>query len=153
MRFDTTTLGSAEHDRPDQQHDVVERDARRILLAEDDSAFRYLLATTLRGDGYQVVGVANGIDLMDVLGDSLSPDSPVAGFDLVLSDIRMPGWSGLGALAAVHRQPGMPPFLLFTAFGDDETHRRARELGALALLDKPFDIDELRRLVEQALGD
>jgi CheY-like chemotaxis protein len=128
-------------------------DTRCILLAEDDSSFRYLLASSLRNDGYQVVAVATGVDLMDVLGDSLSSDSLVAGFDLVLSDIRMPGWSGLGALATVHNHPGMPPFILFTAFGDDETHRRAHELGALALLDKPFDIDELRRLVAQVLGD
>jgi CheY-like chemotaxis protein len=133
---------------------LADRDnsTRRILLAEDDSSFRYLLASVLRGDGYQVIAVSSGIDLLDVLGDSLSEDSSMAAFDIVLSDVRMPGWTGLGALATVGRHPGMPPFILFTAFGDDETHRRARELGAVALLDKPFDIDELRRLVARALG-
>jgi CheY-like chemotaxis protein len=125
----------------------------RILLAEDDSSLRYLLARSLRNDGYQVVAVASGVDLMDVLSDSLSPSSPVAGFDLVLSDIRMPGWQGLGTLASFRGRSGMPPFILFTAFGDDETHRRARELGALTLIDKPFDIDDLRGLVAQVLGN
>jgi DNA-binding response OmpR family regulator len=127
--------------------------ARRILLAEDDSSLRFLLAQALRGDGYLVVAAANGLELMDVLSDSLSPDSPVARFDLVLSDIRMPGWPGLGALTRVRGHPAMPPFILFTAFGDDETHRHALELGALTLLDKPFDIDELRELVADILRD
>ena len=129
------------------------RDGRRILLAEDDSSFRYLLASTLRQDGYQVVAVATGVDFLDVLDDSLSRDSPMAGFDLVLSDVRMPGWRGLGTLASFPGRPGMPPIILFTAFADEEMHRRALELGALALLDKPFDIEDLRGLVAGVLDN
>ena len=124
----------------------------RLLLAEDDGPFRFLLTSALRNDGYQIVAVSNGVDLMDILGDSLSPDGTFAAFDLMLSDLRMPGWPGLEALATVGRNPGMPPFILFTAFGDEETHRRAREIGALTLLDKPFDIDYLRELAAQVLG-
>jgi CheY-like chemotaxis protein len=124
---------------------------RHVLLAEDDGAFRYLLAQVLRNDGYHVVAVSNGVDLMDILGDSLSSDGTFARFDLVLSDLRMPGWPGLDALAKFGQSPGMPPLILFTAFGDEETHRRALELGALTLLDKPFDVDYLRELVAQVL--
>jgi CheY-like chemotaxis protein len=123
----------------------------RLLLAEDDSSFRYLLASALRRDGHQVVAVANGLDLTDLLGDSLHSDGSVAPFDLVLSDICMPGWPGLEALARVGMHPNMPPFILFTAFGDEDVHRRAAEMGALTLLDKPFDIDYLREIVAQAL--
>jgi CheY-like chemotaxis protein len=125
---------------------------RRLLLAEDDGPFRYLLTSALRNDGYQIVAVSNGVDLMDILGDSLSPDGTFAPFDLVLSDLRMPGWPGMEALAEVGRNPGMPPFILFTAFGDEDTHKRALEIGALTLLDKPFDIDYLRELAAQVLG-
>jgi CheY-like chemotaxis protein len=124
---------------------------RRLLLAEDDGPFRYLLASALRQDGYEVLAVANGVDLIDILEDSLSRESPIASFDLVLSDLRMPGWPGLEALAKFGANPGMPPFILFTAFGDEETHERARAIGAVALLDKPFDIDELRAVVVQVL--
>ncbi|MBN2573638.1 MAG: response regulator [Deltaproteobacteria bacterium] len=127
------------------------RCGRRILLAEDDGSFRYLLARTLRKDGYRIITVATGVDLVDILSDSLSSDSSVGRFDLVLSDVRMPGWQGISALAGFRGHPDMPPFILFTAFGDEETHRRALELGALALLDKPFDIDDLRGLVAEAL--
>jgi len=70
----------------------------------------------------------------------------------MLSDLRMPGWPGLEALAKVGQNPGMPPFILFTAFGDEDTHKRALEIGALTLLDKPFDIDYLRELAAQVLG-
>lgn len=124
---------------------------RRILLAEDDGSFRFLLASSLRKDGYEIVTVSTGVDLLDVLTGSLSPQA-TARFDLVLSDIRMPGWQGLEALARVRGHPAMPPLILFTAFGDSETHRYAREIGALALLDKPFDIEELRELVANVLA-
>jgi CheY-like chemotaxis protein len=125
---------------------------RRLLLAEDDGPFRFLLTMALRKDGYQIVAVSNGVDLLDILGDSLSQDGTLAPFDLVLSDLRMPGWPGLEALAKVGRNPGMPPFILFTAFGDEDAHRRALEIGALTLLDKPFDIDYLRELAAQVLS-
>ena len=146
------TFRSEDQPRAAGRHVGESRVGRRILLAEDDSSFRYLLAALLRRDGYQVVSVATGVDLMDLLFDSLSKDSPVPGFDLVLSDIRMPGWPGLDALSSLRYVPGMPPLILFTAFGDPETRWRAREIGALALLDKPFDLDEMRRLVAKALG-
>ena len=124
---------------------------RRLLLAEDDGPFRFLLTSALRQEGYQIVAVANGVDLMDILGDSLSPDGTFAAFDLVLSDLRMPGWPGLEALATFGQNPRMPPFILFTAFGDEDTHKRAREIGAITLLDKPFDIDYLREIAAHVL--
>jgi CheY-like chemotaxis protein len=132
--------------RPDAKT-AIRVEPRHLLLAEDDGPFRFLLSQVLRNDGYHVVAVSNGVDLMDILGDSLSPDGTFARFDLVLSDLRMPGWPGLDALAKMARNPGMPPLILFTAFGDEDTHKRALELGALTLLDKPFDVDYLRELV------
>jgi CheY-like chemotaxis protein len=124
----------------------------RLLLAEDDGAFRYLLSSALRADGHQVITVSTGVDLLDVLTDSMSPNDDCPAFDLVLSDLRMPGWPGLESLARIAGNPSMPPFILFTAFGDQATHRRALEIGALTLLDKPFDLDYLRELVAQVLN-
>jgi CheY-like chemotaxis protein len=83
--------------------------------------------------------------------DAMSPSEDWPTFDLVLSDLRMPGWPGLEAMARIARNPSMPPFILFTAFGDETTHRRALEIGALTLLDKPFDLDYLKDLVAQVL--
>ena len=153
----TTTRETSASDRISMRKAREEQTVRslgphRLLLAEDDGPFRFLLTSALRKDGYQIVAVSNGVDLMDILGDSLSRDGTFAPFDLVLSDLRMPGWPGMEALAKVGRNPGMPPFILFTAFGDEETHKRALEIGALILLDKPFDIDYLRELAAQVLG-
>ena len=153
----TTTRDTSASDRiltrKARREETVRRlGPHRLLLAEDDGPFRFLLTSALRKDGYQIIAVSNGVDLMDILGDSLSPDGTFSAFDLMLSDLRMPGWPGLEALAKVGRNPGMPPFILSTAFGDEDTHRRALEIGALTLLDKPFDIDYLRELAAQVLG-
>ena len=90
--------------------------------------------------------------MVDILGDSFGPESTCPAFDLVLSDVRMPGWPGIEGLARIGQNPAMPPFILFTAFGDEDTHERASEIGAITLLDKPFDIDYLRELVAQVIG-
>lgn len=124
----------------------------RLLLAEDDGELRYLLASALRADGHNVVAVATGVDLLDVLADSMDSAEDCPAFDLVLSDLRMPGWPGLEALARIATNPSMPPFILFTSFGDEETRRRALEIGALTLLDKPFDFDDLCELVDHVLS-
>ena len=123
----------------------------RVLVAEDDPALRYLLVASLRADAHEVVEVSNGVDLLDALGGSLMPDWGAPPFDLVLSDVRMPGWSGLDALASLGHDFTLPPFALITAFADDELRSRALAAGAVAVLDKPIDLDDLRLFVRQFL--
>jgi DNA-binding NtrC family response regulator len=63
----------------------------------------------------------------------------------------MPGWSGLEILAAV-REAGLTlPVVLVTAFGSPTTHATAQRLGVSAMLDKPFQVDGLCRVVRDAL--
>jgi DNA-binding response OmpR family regulator len=124
----------------------------RVLLAEDDAELRRFLATTLRRDGYEVIEAKNGDELLSLIGSQiLSPlDRPA--IDLVVSDIRMPGQSGLRVLASLRRADWGTPVVLITAFGDRETHEEARRLGAVAVFDKPFDIDDLRTVVMNVIG-
>ncbi len=112
----------------------------RILLAEDDKELRELLALVLETAGYQVCQCSNGEQLMSRFTESSS-------FNLVISDIRMPGLSGLEVLARRNRKMQQVPFICMTAFGDAQTHSRARHLGAVATIDKPFDLDEMMELV------
>jgi CheY-like chemotaxis protein len=125
----------------------------RILIAEDEWAFRILLLLTFEEEGYEVVSVGNGPTLLEVLASSLLPNSGIKSFDLVVSDVRMPGWNGLLALEDLCRSPLMPPVVVITAFGSDELHQRAMQSGAAAVLDKPFDLADLselgRRLISQ----
>ncbi len=119
----------------------------RILLAEDDREMRRLLASVLRKEGFEVVAVADGNELLSVLASQMSLSHTHATTDLIISDVRMPGHSGLDVLAGLRRSGWDTPILLITAFGDDETHAHARRLGAAAIMDKPFDLDDLTMAV------
>jgi CheY-like chemotaxis protein len=123
----------------------------RVLVAEDDPTFRDMIAATLRADGHEVTAVGDGIDLLDALGTSLLPGCATGSYDLVLSDVRMPGWSGLEALASLRQEPTAPPVVFITAFADEDLVNRARRAGALAVVSKPVDLDELRLLVSGLL--
>jgi CheY-like chemotaxis protein len=114
----------------------------RVLLAEDDDAMRRLLVTVLRTDGYTAVECRDGVDLVAHLA-ALVGCQTALDYDAIISDIRMPGWTGLEILEALHDRVGFPPMILITAFGNSAIHARARKAGAVAVLDKPFAIDEL----------
>jgi CheY-like chemotaxis protein len=118
----------------------------RVLIAEDDWAFRDLLLFAFEEEGYDVVTVADGTDFLEVLRSSLLPEPAATPFDLVVSDIRMPGWSGLTVLEKLRKNARVPPVVIITAFGNDEVHRLAEQAGAVAVLDKPFDISDLTAL-------
>ena len=83
--------------------------AARILLVEDDAGFRSLLADVLADDGYTLVERDDGkAALMTLQRQS---------FDLVISDLRLPGLNGLELFRAANEQGVAPPFILLTAFG------------------------------------
>ena len=104
---------------------------------------RALLAWRLRKDGYEVTECAHGIDLINRI-DPLGAPVESEKFDLIISDIRMPGITGLEVLEDVrHCGTECPPVILVTAFGDRDTHMRACELGVAAVFDKPFEFDDL----------
>lgn len=117
----------------------------RIVLAEDDDDMRMLLATRLRQDGFAVLEARDGSELSTLIdaaheARSLTPETIV---DLVISDARMPYQSGLDALAVLREKDVETPFILITAFGDTHTHSEAFRLGATAVFDKPFEVDDL----------
>ena len=118
--------------------------AIRVLLAEDDPAMRQLVSERLRRDGFDVVEAKDGTQLSQLMRTILlraaRDDQAV---DLVISDVRMPGKTGLDALAELRREDGSTPFILITAFGDQDLHDEAHRLGATAVFDKPFELDEL----------
>lgn len=128
-----------------------ERRRPRVLLGEDDAEMRTLLAHTLAQDGYEVVEAPDGTSMLDELEQAVY--APRTGrFDLIISDIRMPRLSGLDILAALHCSSSTTPVIMITAFGDEMVHEEAREFGARAVLDKPFDMDALRIAVRDAVA-
>lgn len=119
---------------------------QRILIADDDAAMRDLLIAACSDLDADVEGVADGRALMERL-KQLSGQRP----PIVVSDIRMPGTSGLDVLYWLKSSSIDVHVILITAFGDRRTHVRARELGAVAVLDKPFEVADLVTQVERLL--
>lgn len=123
-----------------------------ILLADDDVDMRMLLALTLRSEGYEIVECVDGLELLEQLKAACVPDAPYHP-DLVISDVRMPGMSGLDVLRRLRHCNGLPPIMLITAFGDEQTHTQARQLGAVASIDKPFEISRFLELVQSLIAN
>jgi DNA-binding response OmpR family regulator len=120
----------------------------QVLIAEDDEDMRALLEAQFRNAGIDVQLVRDGHQLEDRLFNG-HPWLP----EILVSDIKMPGRSGLEVLQRLRDHQPDVRVILITAFGDQRTHRRARKLGAEAVLDKPFDVRELVGVVEGLLDD
>jgi DNA-binding response OmpR family regulator len=124
----------------------------RVLIAEDDQEFRRLLARTLRAEGYEVVETASGVDFLDAFADAVLKDADLDSVcDLIVTDVRMPGFSGLSILDGLRSLGCATPAIIVTAFGDDTTRAAAQSVGAL-VVDKPFELDELCALIEGRLA-
>ncbi len=122
-----------------------------VLLAEDDHELRSILVSALRREGFNVVEARNGNELLEQVGSSLLDRRHRMRFDLIITDLRMPGKSGLDILNGLDQGGVTTPVLLMTAFGDDRTRALARRFGAVGVLDKPFDLDQLIALAAEAI--
>jgi CheY-like chemotaxis protein len=125
----------------------------RVLLAEDDQALRELIASALRHEGYDVVEARDGVELLGYLEAAAVAAGRGNGHTqvaAVVSDVRMPSLTGLDVLAVLRCAYWPVPVILITAFGDEDTHAEARELGVNAVFDKPFDLEDLCAAVREA---
>ena len=114
----------------------------RILLIDDDSSVRDSMERTLRAAGYAVQSAANGADGLELArGGS---------FDVILSDLRMPGVSGLDILRKLRDNRVDAAFIIMTGFGTVDTAVEAMKLGAVDFVQKPFFRDELLMRVRSA---
>ena len=120
-----------------------------VLLAEDDLELTDLLSCFLRRRGYRVFSVRDGASLSRRVSDA-APEGPLPVIDVIVSDVYMPGMDGLVALDQLRKQGHRIPTILMTAFGSDEMHARGCQLGAALVLDKPFDLEDLLRAVDDA---
>jgi CheY-like chemotaxis protein len=132
------------------EHSLQSVRAPRILVAEDDAEMRRLLVWRLQNAGFDTVECSDGYQLLDNLGRPVLSGEP-DDFDLIVSDIRMPGVTGLEVLEGIHETQWFVPMILITAFGNDEVHRQAEQLGAAGMFDKPFDIDDLIERIREVL--
>ena len=116
----------------------------QILIVDDDPGQRSLLESFLQQQGYLTLTAASGSEALEVL------DSQVV--SMMISDVRMPGMSGLEALAKMQEKNVNLPVLMVTAFPDIRDAVSAVQSGAVNYLEKPIDLNELLRNVQNALG-
>jgi two-component system response regulator FlrC len=115
----------------------------RILLVDDDAGVRDAVSAFLGREGYEVAAAPDG-----EAGLALLEASP---FDLVVSDLKMPGLSGIDVLKAIRSRGGRVPFILLTAYGTIETAVAAMKDGARDFLLKPFSPARLERVIRECL--
>ena len=115
----------------------------RILVVDDDLESRDLLCEVLEANGYlQVEAVADGLAAREAL--ARDGDCPI-----IIADLHMPNESGLDLLRNLRKQNAKHQIVLMSSFISTTERKLARDLGAYALLDKPFRLSELLQVVSQ----
>ena len=115
----------------------------RILVVDDEELVREMLVHFLEGKGYQVLAAADGTRALEMFRRQR--------VDLVLSDVYMPGLSGLQLLIAIKELDPRVPVVLISGRGEVPTVVEALKAGAENFLTKPLDLELLERVVERSL--
>lgn len=117
-----------------------------VLVVDDEPLIRWSVAQTLTDGGYQVAEAHDAVSAMQAFLTAS------AGIDVVLLDLHLPDADDLRVLMAMHTASPATPVIVMTAYGSPELADEARRLGAFAVVDKPFEMDDLPPLVERALA-
>ena len=115
----------------------------RILVVEDSLTLAKGLVAVLRGGGYAVDHVEDGVSALAVLAAER--------FDLVILDLNLPGIDGIEVLRTIRTKPGGPGVLILSARGALDDRVKGLDLGADDYMIKPFDVDELEARVRMLL--
>jgi FixJ family two-component response regulator len=114
-----------------------------IAVIDDDQSFRVALVESLSSLGYGADGYASAEDYIGLIGDK--------SFDCVVTDIHMPGMSGLDLTKRLAAGGSTTPVVLITARSDTNLEAKAAAAGAACLLRKPFEINDLIECIEGAV--
>uniref|UniRef100_A0A7V3ZH89 Transcriptional regulatory protein PdtaR n=1 Tax=Dictyoglomus thermophilum TaxID=14 RepID=A0A7V3ZH89_DICTH len=118
--------------------------AVRVLIAEDEPIVRMDLKEILESQGYEVVGEASDGQVAIELARKLKPD-------VIIMDIRMPNLDGIEA-AKILTQENIAPIIFLTAYSDRELVEKAKEVGVVAYIVKPFKESDLFPAIEIAIA-
>jgi DNA-binding NtrC family response regulator len=115
----------------------------RILVVDDESSLMLTLVANLELEGFEATGASNPMQALSLMKEQ--------SFDIVLSDIRMPGMSGVDLFREIKRLYPQMPVLLMSAFAMEETIRAAIDEGVFTVLPKPFDPEHVSAALLKAL--
>lgn len=114
---------------------------KTIVVADDQPGIRRLLMEALNRNEYALLEAASGEEAMKMIRKG-----PV---DLVFLDVRMPRLDGVETLRNIIQLQAHPPVIIITGQGSPDLAQRVKELGAVAYLEKPFDIQHIIDLIQQ----
>jgi len=123
--------------------------APRVFLADDDDDMRSLIRLALERDGCEVIEAHDGAELIDLL-DAAS-ESRHTERDVVVTDVQMPGFSGLGVLRVLRQAHWVVPIILITVDATAAVRSDAEQWHASAVFEKPFELEDLRTAVMNAV--
>jgi DNA-binding NtrC family response regulator len=139
--------GRAPSTQPAVEPNIPQRAAEilppRVLVVDDEALLRWSLAEMLSAVGYTVVEARDGREARLAFADT---DHPI---DAVLLDLKLPDATGLQLLREARARCLTCPIIVMTAFGAAETVDAALAGGAVKVVTKPFDLDDMLRLVRQ----
>lgn len=114
----------------------------KILIVDDEDLIRWSLAESLKADNYEILTARSGEEALR----HYSEESP----DIVLMDIKMPGIDGIEALKRIKEIDEFAQVIMITAFADVNTAIKAMKAGAVDYIIKPFNIDEVKVIIEKS---
>jgi DNA-binding NtrC family response regulator len=117
--------------------------SNRILVIDDDPAVLEALTLVLAQEGFDVVGAESGRAAVACVERD--------GFDVAITDLKMPGMSGLETLAALRQLDPALPVIIASGFVTDEVAAECMSHGALGYIRKPFEVADLLSWVKRAL--
>lgn len=132
-------IAAMSDDAPEPEPRAV---SQRALVVDDEALIRWSVAETLVGMGMKVQEASDAAGALRVIAASVP-------FDVVILDLRLPDMNDLSLLGRVRQLLPTALVVLMTAFGTPEVIAEATELGAFAVLNKPFELDELNRLLSR----
>ncbi len=122
---------------------VTDQNASRILVVDDEESLREILTIMLHREGYRVDAAADGLQALTRLKEY--------GYDLVISDIKMPRLNGFELLRHIKERTPETAVIMITAFSSAEEAVEAMKQGAYDYITKPFKNEEIRLIVRNAL--
>ncbi|MFC5467351.1 response regulator [Cohnella suwonensis] len=118
---------------------------KKLLIVDDQVGIRILLLEVFATEGYDTFQAANGRAALDIVRNHRP--------DLVLLDMKIPGMDGLEILKQIKEYDRDIKVIMMTAYGELDMIKEATDLGALMHFTKPFDIDEMRLVVNMQLSE
>ena len=119
--------------------------SRKVLVVDDDAVVGHSINRVLTGQGYQVRETASGTEALEALGHQR--------YDMVFTDIRMPGMDGLDMASRMKKSYPEMPVVVITGFGTEANEKKAHDLGVAGFLHKPLSPASIIENAERVLRE